>query len=385
MHKLIKISLLSVSLLIVSAGAIAANIPAISLAYPLVPKTLVEFITTMPSLFIILTVPISHKVARKIGYKLTVQIGVFMVLTAGIAPVFVHSFGLLFMSRVLFGVGIGLINPLLFSFATQLYKGQELSSVIGLQSACEGIGGMLITFSVGQLLITNWRLSFLAYLIALPILLLFTSFVPKVTPIIEKEKNKLKKVKSTNTIYGYFILLILVVTIYMSFSIKSTALLLEKGIGTATDGSNLLALVGLGSMLAGFLFGRTLTFTKSWTVAISFLGLGISLFIIAYSQTIIWISIASIFCGFSFRTFVPYLFNEVNQNQAGNSERDTALLLIGFNLGAAFTPMSIALLERIIPFKDSSGIFFTEGLIMFLLAIGAVSIQIKSHLKMKDL
>ena len=244
---------------------------------------------------------------------------------------------------------------------------------------------MLITFSVGQLLITNWRLSFLAYLIALPILLLFTSFVPKVTPIIEKEKNKLKKVKSTNTIYGYFILLILVVTIYMSFSIKSTALLLEKGIGTATDGSNLLALVGLGSMLAGFLFGRTLTFTKNWTVAISFLGLGISLFIIAYSQTIIWISIASIFCGFSFRTFVPYLFNEVNQNQAGNSERDTALLLIGFNLGAAFTPMSIALLERIIPFKDSSGIFFTEGLIMFLLAIGAVSIQIKSHLKMKDL
>ena len=75
----------------------------------------------------------------------------------------------------------------------------------------------------------------------------------------------------------------------------------------------------------------------------------------------------------------------MNQNQAGNSERDTALLLIGFNLGAAFTPMSIALLERIIPFKDSSGIFFTEGLIMFLLAIGAVSIQIKSHLKMKDL
>ena len=53
MNKLIKISLLSVSLLIVSAGAIAANIPAIALTYPLVPKTLVEFITTMPSLFII--------------------------------------------------------------------------------------------------------------------------------------------------------------------------------------------------------------------------------------------------------------------------------------------------------------------------------------------
>lgn len=173
MYRITKVALLSVSLLVVSAGAIAGNIPAIGLAYPQINKTLIELLTTLPSLFIILTVLISPKIAKKIGYKKTVQLGIVFVLIAGMLPVVTTSFVLLFMSRVLFGVGVGLFNPLLYSFAAAMYRGKELASVIGLQSAFEGIGGMLVTFLVGQLLLVNWRISFTAYLIACPILFFF--------------------------------------------------------------------------------------------------------------------------------------------------------------------------------------------------------------------
>lgn len=160
-NKITKLSLLSVSLLVVSGGAIAANIPAIMTTYPDINPTLIELITTIPSLFIILIVQFSHV----FGYKLSVQLGVGIVLGAGIMPVFVQSFWFIFFSRILFGIGIGLFNPLLFSLAGKLYQGKELSSVIGFQSAFEGIGGIVITFAVGQLLVMNWHSLFLAYLL----------------------------------------------------------------------------------------------------------------------------------------------------------------------------------------------------------------------------
>ncbi|MBO0439458.1 MFS transporter [Candidatus Enterococcus ikei] len=369
MNKITKLSLLSVSLLVVSGGAIAANIPAMIVAYPTINPTLIELITTIPSLFIILTVPFSQMFARKFGYKRSVQVGIVIVLSAGIMPVFTQSFWFVFFSRILFGIGIGLFNPLLFSLAGKLYQGKELSSVIGFQSAFEGIGGMIITFTVGQLLVMNWRGSFLAYLLALPILLLFTWFVPDVSKDGEEHNSEAKSQKIKPSTYGYIALLIIVVTIYMSVTVKITSLLLEKGFGDATDGSNLIALVGLGAMTAGALFGSIVTMTKKWTLPIAFFLLGISMFMIAISQNLVSISFAVMLCGFSFRTFIPYLFNEVNQDTKGDSEKSTSLLLIGFNIGAACAPISISVLGNILPSKENTDIFMAEGIIMMLLSV----------------
>ncbi|MGX7148974.1 MFS transporter [Enterococcus ureasiticus] len=384
MNKLTKLSLLSVSLLVVSGGAIAANIPAIMIAYPAINPTLIELITTIPSLFIILTVPFSHIFARKFGYKRSVQLGIGIVLGAGILPVFVQSFWLIFFSRILFGIGIGLFNPLLFSLAAKMYQGKELSSVIGFQSAFEGIGGMVITFTVGQLLVMNWHNSFLAYLLALPILFLFSQFVPDVSLEGEENKRESKNQKINPSTYGYIALLILVVTIYMSVTVKITSLLIEKDFGNATDGSNLIALVGLGAMTAGALFGSIVTITKSWTLPISFFVLGISMFMIAFSHNLVSISFAVTLCGFSFRTFIPYLFNEVNQDGGGNSEKSTSLLLIGFNIGAAFAPISISILGNMLPSKENTDIFIAEGIIMTLLSLSTMLSILTKKMKARN-
>ncbi|MBU5362565.1 MFS transporter [Enterococcus raffinosus] len=368
MNRMTKMALLSVSLLVVSAGAIAGNIPAIATAYPDINETIIELLTTLPSLFIILTVLISPKIAKKIGYKKTVQIGIVLVLGAGILPVITKSFAVLFLSRVLFGIGVGLLNPLLYSFASHLYHGGELASVIGLQSAFEGIGGMLITFLVGQLLVIDWRISFLVYFLALPVLLLFSFLVPDIPKI--KPGAPIKKAggKLSSSFGGYLLLLIVIVTVYMSVTVKVTSLLMDKGIGDATDGSNLIALVGLGAMLAGMFFGRTfLTFKKN-TLVLAFILLAAAMFLLAFSKTLWLTALAAILCGFAFRTFIPYVFNEINQ-QSGNPEKNTAILLMAFNFGAALAPISIALAQRKLPFLQGAGLFIGEGILILVMAI----------------
>lgn len=366
MAQLRKISLLSVSLLVVSAGVIAGNIPAIAQAYPTVNETLIELLTTIPSLLIILTILISPKVAQRIGYKRTVQVGIGIVCLAGLLPVVTTSFTSLFLSRILFGVGVGLFNPLLYTIAAGLYSGGHLATVIGLQSAFEGIGGMLITFLVGQLLVTGWRYSFMVYALAIPILFLFGLFVPDIRPTTSNEKEAKTGATIDRTLIYYLILLFLAVTVYMSIAVKVTGLLYDKAIGDATDGSNLLAFIGFGAMTAGMVFGKTVRIFKEWTIPVSFLGMSIALLLLARAPNLWIASFAVILCGFSFRTFVPYVFNEVNQ-KSQQATAQTALLLIFFNIGTAATPLTIAYLQYLFPFLHQSGLFYGGAVLMLVL------------------
>ncbi|WP_321387617.1 MFS transporter [uncultured Enterococcus sp.] len=374
-NKMTKLALLSVSLLVVSGGAIAANIPAIKIAYPEIPLVFIELLTTIPSLSILATVLVSPRIGQKIGYKRTVLFGLWLVLLSGILPLVVNSFWVIFLSRISFGIGIGLFNPLLFLFASSLYQEHELSIMIGLQSAFEGIGGMLITFSVGRLLLVDWKLSFLVYGIVLPILFLFQWFVPDVQKEVtqadstEAETNNLSVAgQKTVPIVMYVLLLMVLVTIYMSITVKITGFIQEGGYGDATAGSNLLALVGLGAMLAGFLFGRIHRWMKHYILPAAFLGFACSLLLIGFSSTLLTTSIAVTLSGFSFRLVVPYLFNAINQDRTGRATRNTSLLLVGFNLGAAFAPLGVSLIEKVSFIPGTAGIFLFEAVVLLLLA-----------------
>ena len=231
-----KISILSVSFIVVSGGAVAANIPAMAKTFADVPLSTVEMLSTIPALFIIVSVLMSNTIARYLGYKRTIAIGIAIVLVSGIIPAITNNFWIIFISRALFGIGIGLFNSLLIAIISHFYEGDERSAMIGFQSAFEGLGGMTATFAVGQLLKIDWQTSFWVYLSALPVLILFLLFVPNVTyDEIRKEKSlntsveRVANKKANNeaevgkrAFLGYIVLLVIVVVIYMSIAVKVT-------------------------------------------------------------------------------------------------------------------------------------------------------------------
>ena len=85
-------SILSASLVVVSGGAIAANIPAMAKTFADVPLQTVEMLSTIPSLFIIISVLMSNLFARYLGYKRTILIGIAIVLISGIIPTLIDNF-----------------------------------------------------------------------------------------------------------------------------------------------------------------------------------------------------------------------------------------------------------------------------------------------------
>lgn len=374
-----KLALLSPALLIVSGGSIAANIPMIAETFPHIPMSIVELLTTIPSLFTIIAVMLSNKIAKQWGMKRTILLGIGIVFISGITPLFINNFWLIFISRIFFGIGIGLFNSLLIGMINYLYHGPEKTKLIGFETGCEGIGGMSITFLVGQLLLIHWKASFLVYIIAIPIFLLFAYFVPEVDHhakiSIAKASGESPQVDehvhfSTATIVSYIALLIVVVIIYMSITVKITTLITTSGYGSATDGSNALALVGVGAMIAGFAFSKVFNVLKDLTQPLTLALLAIAMTIISLSSTL-WITyLAAILCGFSFRTLYPYLFNKVNQASTLKAGVFTSLLLVGYNLGATFSPLVLAMIENIFAVSISQ-LFTLEAACLIILALGS--------------
>lgn len=89
---LTKLSILLVSVITASAPAINANIPVLAKAFPSVPLAQIELLKTIPSLFLLIAILLSNRVARKIGLKQTVLVGVAITVIAGLAPIMITSF-----------------------------------------------------------------------------------------------------------------------------------------------------------------------------------------------------------------------------------------------------------------------------------------------------
>ena len=136
--------------------AINANIPTMANHFSDVPLSMVEMLTTIPSLFLMISVLTSSFIATKIGYKQTIMVGLGTVMIAGLVPFFTGNFTIILISRACLGFCVGLFNSLLVSMINYFYSSDKRSAMYGLQSAFEGVGGISITFIAGQLLKINW-------------------------------------------------------------------------------------------------------------------------------------------------------------------------------------------------------------------------------------
>ncbi len=186
--------------MVVTAGAINVTIGMIATSYPL---STIEMLTTIPSFFIIFSSFISSFLAKKIGYKNIIVLGLSIVSISGLIPAFIKNFPIIFISRAYFGFGIGLVTPSLVSMIPILFP-TEVVSMIGLQSAFTGVGGMLSTFLVGQLLKINWQSAFLMYAIAIPLTILFMVFIPKDEIKVQQAIKIIQQFSFASTLVGLY-------------------------------------------------------------------------------------------------------------------------------------------------------------------------------------
>ncbi|WP_270526990.1 MFS transporter [Longibaculum muris] len=373
-QKRLQFALLSASLLVGSAAAINANIPAMAQHFKDVPLSMVEMLTTIPSLFLMISVFISTFIAKRLGYKQTIMLGLAIVMISGLIPLWIDNFIMILMSRGALGFGIGLFNSLLVSMINYFYEPQMRSSMYGLQSAFEGAGGIFITFLAGQLLKINWQAPFIAYGIAIPVFFIYLKYVPKVETKDMEENTELQtqqanqKNASFLPVLSYVILIFIAAMLYMIMGIKIASLMNEVGYGTASDASFVIIVLSLGGISAGLFFGKILKILKQYTTTIGLLLLSLAMLILGMSQHLIMTFIGGFLIGFGFKIFMPSLIDKINNSNIPHKNLATSLLLVGFNLGVFISPYGSVLIQNLIGTENLPILFITNALFFMILS-----------------
>lgn len=370
-----KISLLAISFILTTAYAITPGIPIMMEQFPEQSEASIQIMTTIPAMSVMIMVLVSSFVSGKIGSKKTVALGLILVSIFGPLPAVLNSFYSILISRMILGVGFGLVNPLAVSLISHFFTDDKKASMMGYRSAAESVGQSVLTLIAGYLLVfSGWRASFLVYLIAIPILILFLVFVPDVNFIgtnKNSEQNKSRPKQKVNFDVLFFAsILFAVVATYVGVKVRLSGIMLDGGYGTVVDAGKILSLLTFVGLIAGIFFGKIYSVLKYNLLPVALIVIGVGEIIVAYSSNVMVTAIACIIIGLAYPLTVAFIFTLTSSIAPKNSEvLATSIILFGCNIGAFLAPYGLQLIRLITKNESLTLPFIVYGIVLMCFSV----------------
>ena len=368
-----KMSLLGLSLLLISAFSISTALPPMLDYYsPTFSAAQVELLVSVPSFSVVAMLLLNSFIDKWLSDRQLIVTGLLLLSSAGIFPFFVQAYPLVLLSRIAFGMGIGLINAKAIAIISQRYQGKERVQMLGIRGSMELIGGASCSLLVGQLLKIHWTFAFLIYGFGFIILAMYLLFVPPMEQIEKKEIQKSKQglnKKDFAMILGMALLSGFVICINSSISLRVP--LFQVDGKTIVGGESALVLSleqGIG-IAAGLSFASLLAHIKNRLLPMALLCLSICLFGIALANNLLTLILSSVGVGFFYSIILTFIFHRLSECIARNLlNKATAYVLLGCNLGSAVSPYVLKLLALVS--SSFSWIFLAYAIVSFLLFLG---------------
>ncbi|MFR8937426.1 MAG: MFS transporter [Streptococcus sp.] len=368
-----KMSLLGLSLLLISAFSISTALPPMLDYYsPTFSAAQVELLVSVPSFSVVAMLLLNSFIDKWLSDRQLIVTGLLLLSSAGIFPFFVQAYPLVLLSRIAFGMGIGLINAKAIAIISQRYQGKERVQMLGIRGSMELIGGASCSLLVGQLLKIHWTFAFLIYGFGFIILAMYLLFVPPMEQVekeeVQKSKQGLNK-KDFAMILGMALLSGFVICINSSISLRVP--LFQVDGKTIVGGESALVLSleqGIG-IAAGLSFASLLAHIKNRLLPMALLCLSICLFGIALANNLLTLILSSVGVGFFYSIILTFIFHRLSECIARNLlNKATAYVLLGCNLGSAVSPYVLKLLSLVS--SSFSWIFLAYAIVSFLLFLG---------------
>ena len=284
-------SILSVSVLTIMAPtAVSPALAAIRDAFPQITATQAKLVLTLPTLVMMPMGLFSARLTAKIDKKKLLLTGMALFLVFGVAGGLVNDFRLLLLTRLLFGVGLGIMTPLstslIFDFAPEP---ERRSKLLGIQGSFNQFGGLLFMSLSGVLASMSWRYSFLCYAFVIVSIILTSLFMPSIPPMAPKKKSAdgtaapKQKMSKKILILAFFAMMI-----FDCYFVINTDLALYMdvlGIGDAKECGYALSLMRIPAILAGILLAWIMRNLKDWTMPFATVIMASGYLIISFAQS----------------------------------------------------------------------------------------------------
>lgn len=335
-RKQLMVSILSLSLLTVMAGAaVAPALGVISEAFAGSSQLAIQLILSMPALFIFLTNLIFPRLSAKFGTKTLVMTGLLLYTGGGVAAGLFNNIWLVLAMRALVGVGVGIFMPLSTGLLAYYYPPEAQSKLSGYSSAMNQLGGVVATLLAGVLSGINWRASFLVYLLGLISIVLCALFLPNEhlvkAPKNEEEAEKVSVLSSLKTYYKYVIAMFLLTSAFFLYPANYAMETLQfDSMVPASLIAVIMAFADIVGTVSGAIFFKLMKLMKRYTKYLSpvtmLLGFGF-LFMGGWVGTLL----GSALVGFSNGCGIPFIISQGSM-KAGKTAATTVMPLVSASL-----------------------------------------------------
>lgn len=359
--KTLTVSILSLSLLTVMAGAaVAPALGVIQAHFADTDQLFVQMVISVPALFIVITNFIFPKLCKVFGARTLVLMGLLLYTVGGCAAGLFDNIFAVLVTRALVGIGVGIIMPLSTGLLSYYYRPEQQVGLMGYSSAMNQMGGVIATLLSGLLANVSWRVSFLVYLMGLISIVLCLFFLPndritQETPAKEgrgKENRGKKEASGGAGVFRSNIVYILAMFLLMSaFFIYPANFALE----TVSEGiipQNYIAVIMAGmdfiAFCGGLLFVRAKMLLGGKTKFLAPLCFLIGYLLLALLGGWAGTLLGSIFVGFANGAGIPFIMSEASM-KAGKAAATTVMPLISAALYLAqfVSPMLMSVVTAI--------------------------------------
>ncbi len=194
-----KVSILALSFILTTSFSISSAQSAMFAYYKGIPHSMIELLVSLPSAGIMVSLIFNKWIGRLFSERQMIVTGLVAYALCGFIPLISPAYPVVFLSRIIFGMAVGLLNVSAIAIISERYKGKERVQTLGIRGSAEVVGTAVLTFGVSLLIRFGWQAAFLVYGISIPILLLYLLFVPygSTTEAVE-EKHKDVKMTGDN-------------------------------------------------------------------------------------------------------------------------------------------------------------------------------------------
>ncbi len=339
-------TILSMSLLTVMAGAaIAPALGIIKAHFASAPALLVQFIVSLPALFIIVTNLFFLPLSRLLHIRAIATTGLVLYVTAGAGCFFADNIVLMLLLRAVLGISVGLIMPLSTGLLAYYFPPEEQARLMGLSAAMNQMGGVVATLLAGLLATIAWNYAFLVYLLGMIALIMVWRWLPDEQLGSANKRGVPFQPRQLLKFHPSVTGMLLLMMIFFIFP-TNFAIIAGKQAGLSTE-TVTIVMVGLDmvAFFAGLMFGKIMNHYRKavkYFAPLFFLG-GYA----AYLQpSLPAIVLGSAFIGIATGVGVPYL-NTIASIKGGRNSATTVMPLLSaaLYLGQFISPLAVMMLS----------------------------------------
>ena len=344
-----KASILALSLVLTTAFSISSSLPAMFQYYKNYSSSQVELLVSLPSIGIMSLLTFNSVLERFVSERFMIILGLILYSICGLIPFFNQSYNLVFASRFVFGLGLGMMNPRAIAIISERFQGRERVQMLGYRGSAEVVGTALLTLIVGQLLRFNWTTTFWVYAIGFIVLALYLMFVPYEKNESDKHKHlkSVRKMTRKQIHLSIFLAFIagMIVCANVAITLRIPSLVLQAEIGNAETASWILSCMQLVGILAGVSFASLVNALKNRLLTITGIVFGLSQIMIGLSSQIYFLSLSALLAGFAYSISLTAVFHIVSEKiPAYLVNRATAIVVLGCSSGASVSTFVLSLI-----------------------------------------